>query len=66
MSLLALKVAGRDAEVGVMPRIVALAISFAFIGIAYLAGHLTHSNTVFLTVMVIGVMVRLVLRMATR
>ncbi len=49
-----------------MPRIAGLAISFVFIGIAYLAGHLTHSNTVFVTVMVIGLMVRLVLRMATR
>jgi hypothetical protein len=49
-----------------MPRIAGLAISFAFIGIAYLAGHLFHSNTVFLTIMVIGFMVRVVLRMATR
>jgi UDP-N-acetylmuramyl pentapeptide phosphotransferase/UDP-N-acetylglucosamine-1-phosphate transferase len=64
--VLGLKVAGRDADVAVMPRIAGLAISFAFIGIAFLAGHLAHSNTVFVTVMVIGLMVRLVLRMATR
>ena len=47
-----------------MPRSARLAISFAFIGIAYLAGSLTHSNTVFVTVIVIGLAVRVVLRMA--
>ena len=49
-----------------MPRIALLGISFAFIGIAYLAGYLALSSTVFVTVMVIGLMVRVVLRFASR
>jgi hypothetical protein len=47
-----------------MPRIAGLALSFAFLGIAYLAGYLSHSNTVFVVVMAIGLGVRLVLRSA--
>lgn len=47
-----------------MPRIAGLAISFVFLGIAYLAGSLSHSNTVFVVVMAVGLAVRLVLRAA--
>jgi hypothetical protein len=46
-----------------MPRITGLVVSFAFLGIAYLAGNLSHSTTVFVIVMAIGLGVRLVLRM---
>ena len=47
-----------------MPRIAGIALSFAFLGIAYLAGSLSHSTTVFAIVIAIGLAVRLVLRMA--
>jgi hypothetical protein len=47
-----------------MPRIAGLAISFAFLGLAYLAGYLAHSTTAFVVVMAIGLAVRLVLRSA--
>jgi hypothetical protein len=47
-----------------MPRIVGLALSLAFLGIAYLAGSLAHSPSVFVIVMAIGLVVRVVLRIA--
>jgi len=47
-----------------MPRSAAVLISFAFLGIAFLAGSLTHSHTVFVVVLAIGLAVRLVLRFA--
>jgi hypothetical protein len=47
-----------------MPRIAGVFISFAFLGVAYLAGSLSHSNTVFVAVVAVGIAVRLVLRMA--
>ena len=46
-----------------MPRITGLVLSFAFLGIAYLAGYLSHSTTVFAIVVAIGLGVRLVTRM---
>jgi hypothetical protein len=46
-----------------MPRITGLVLSFAFLGMAYLAGYLSHSTTAFVIVMAIGLGVRLVMRM---
>jgi hypothetical protein len=47
-----------------MSRIAGVLISFAFLGLAYLAGSLSHSNTVFVAVVAVGLAVRVVLRMA--
>jgi hypothetical protein len=47
-----------------VPPITAIAISFAFIGLAYLAGSLSHSHTVFVAVVAVGIVVRLVMRVA--
>ena len=47
-----------------MPRVAGVALSFSFLGIAYLAGSLSHSTTVFAIVIAIGLAVRVVLRMA--
>jgi hypothetical protein len=48
-----------------MPPIAGLALSFAFLGIAYLAGYLSHSSTVFVAVIAIGLVVRLAVRRAS-
>jgi hypothetical protein len=55
---------GRGDDVVTMPRIVGVVLSLAFLGIASLAGSLTHSPTVFVAVMAVGLVVRLVLRIA--
>ena len=47
-----------------MPPIVRLVVSFGFLGVAYLGGYLAHSNTVFVTVIGVGFVVGLVLRLA--
>jgi hypothetical protein len=43
------------------PRIV---ISFAFLGVAFLAGYLTHSTGVFTAIVAVGLVVGLLLRLA--
>jgi UDP-N-acetylmuramyl pentapeptide phosphotransferase/UDP-N-acetylglucosamine-1-phosphate transferase len=53
-----------NADLRGVPRIAGIAISFAFLGIAYLAGSLSHSNTVFVAVVAVGIVMRLVLRVA--
>jgi hypothetical protein len=47
-----------------MPPIIGIALSLVFLGVASLAGYLSHSSTVFVAVMAIGLVVRLVLRRA--
>ena len=47
-----------------VPSIARITVSFAFLGVAYLAGALTHSSTVFVAVMGVGLVVGLVLRLA--
>jgi len=47
-----------------MPPIVRIVVSFAFLGIAYLGGYVTHSNSVFVVVIGVGLVVSLLLRLA--
>jgi len=47
-----------------VPPIARIAVSFTFLGVAYLAGALAHSSTVFVAVMGVGLVVSLVLRLA--
>ena len=39
-------------------------MSFAFLGVAYLAGRVTHSTDLFVVIMGIGLFVGLILRLA--
>jgi hypothetical protein len=47
-----------------MPRIAGVHHSVTFLGIAYRAASLSHSNPVFVAVVAVGRAVRVVLRMA--
>lgn len=45
---------------------VRIVISFAFLGLAFLAGRLTHSTGVFTAIVAVGLVVGLLLRLASR
>jgi hypothetical protein len=44
--------------------IVRIVVSFAFLGVAFLAGYLAHSTGVFTVVLAVGLVVSLLLRFA--
>jgi hypothetical protein len=46
-----------------MPPLFRVLVAFAFLGAAYFSGWLTHSNAVFVTVMAVGLGVRILLRL---
>jgi hypothetical protein len=47
-----------------LPPVTRILISFGFLGVAFLAGYLTHSTGVFTGIVIVGLVVGLVLRRA--